>query len=829
MFRQPDNANEAIPSPVDTARTDTHRAVPVRRPMMGVAVCFIAGALAGLFLAVPAPLLLAGAWGALVAAWFLRAEERGNFALGICLLLAAWAHATWHMHHPAPNEPGSLMTRSREHARLVGVIVSDPHREPHQRPGEGIHRFRLRLEGQNRVGHWQKASGLVDVQWRTSVAGVEPAYGDRWHVTGVLTDLAPRSIPWAFLPRYRLVAHGADARRVGEGYGSRLMTFCVNARRVCAEHLGRGLEAFPDQRGILRALLLGYREEVPEDLHRLFSITGTLHIFAISGLHVGVFAALIIALLKSAGVSTTRWALVLTPMLILYTIMTGMRPSAVRACVMAVVFFSAFLFARRPDVPSALALAAMLILIVDPVQLVAPGFIFSFVIVAGLVRLYPLLADRILPWAEPDPFMTRAMAPRDALPRRLLRWTAGLLVASIAAWFASAPLTAYYFNIFAPVALVGNLLVIPSAFVVVLTGCLSLLTAPLSLWMAEVFNHANRLFISGLIGFVDALSQVPGGYRYVESPSWPHILPWYALIFGGLVLAGRRSRRIGLVAVGAWVAGVLAWQVLDRRVDIHVLDAGDGHAVLIKARGSGAWLYDAGPRFRADRVIAYLRAQGINRLDALTISNPSAPHAGGAALILETFPVGELWLSPDDARTPTRGELFDLAEQYRVPVVHRAAGMTGRWRLGVEWEVLHPEPGPRARRAADASLILRLTRGGESVLLMGGANERSEREALTRPVEPVAQVVVVGNQGALGVLSEEWLNAVDPEQIVIAVGRYNRQGFPDRDVLMRAERRGVPVWRTDDHGAVRIRWRERGGVPGLDPDYRITAARSSAR
>ncbi len=780
------------------------RRTRIRRPLIGALACLVAGVLTGLsFTVSPAWPLGTAFVTAAVGAALVRRTASVPF-LWATIFLAAWAHAAMDARNPSARALGALMDRSREHMTVRGIIVDDPIQEPGRASNDVIWRMTLRVEAVDRLGRFQQASGTVDVHWRAASESVVPAYGERWSFTGVVRHRDRRDWRWAFLPPYRMQADEADGARLSSGHGNPVKHFSFAGRRMAAERLGRGLEMYPEVAGILRALLLGYRHELPTDHHRLFALTGTLHIFAISGLHVGIVGTLLLVGVRACGASRTRWVLYVGPLLILYTVATGMRPSALRACTMALAFSSAFLFNRKPDTASAWALAALLILAVAPTQLTSPGFIFSFVIVAGMIRLYPLFAGPAREWWAPDAYRVTSSDRQRSFSARGLIWVTGLAAASAAAWLSSAPLTAQYFNLFSPVALIGNLFVIPAAFVIVLTGILTLIFGLLSDFGAEVFNHANRVILSGLIGLVDGLARLPGGHWHVRSPGAGWIALWYGFIFGGLLMSSRRWRVFGYGLLVLLVGLGFALRQADRSSRVIVLNAGDGHAVLIRSGGEHM-LFDAGPAYMQERLIRALRAEGVNRLRALVLSHPSASHAGGADAVLRAMPVRQVWCTAFASRSPAYDRALATAREQGIPVRRVAAGQYGEWPGDLVWELLHPTHPSVYTRAADASVVMHLSRGGASVLLMGGGGGRVEQDVLAARRDPAASVLVIGNQGRDGVAGGAWLEAVRPEAVVLAVGAYNRHGYPERAVLRRLEGSDKPpLWRTDESGAVEI-------------------------
>lgn len=427
--------------------------------------------------------------------------------LWLLVLITAWFNAAlWQRHSLARAFPaGSSSCRL-----TVWLTVAD---DPILRPF-GSNRvarvFPARLRGAGLATNAAPTSRLCGdllVRWYGSPRAVPaPRAGQHWQMTGRLetstrTDRAPRHI---------LTVNREDTRPVGlPAYGWWQRLFLT--RRNAADLLGLGIEAHPRETTILRAIMLGHRSQLDPALFDAFAATGTVHIFAISGLNIGMIAGFIVFALRAARLSREYWILPLAPLLVGFTVMTGARASAVRACVMAVVYFAAPLLRRRADGLSALGLAAVLILAAAPNQWRDIGFQLSFMAMLGLVTVAGPI-ERLLRrgWA-PDPWRIQTEAWPVRLARALGRQVAGLLAMSAAAWLVTAPLTALYFGRFTPVALLANLWTVPVAFLIVLTGSLSLVGGMLAGWLAVVFNHANVALIALLTGSMRLAARLPGG------------------------------------------------------------------------------------------------------------------------------------------------------------------------------------------------------------------------------------------------------------------------------------------------------------------------------
>lgn len=316
-------------------------------------------------------------------------------------------------------------------------------------------------------------------------------------------------------------------------------------RQRAARRLALGIEDAPVIAGLLRALILGYREDLHTDLNELFIRTGALHLFALSGLHIGMIVLILMYVLRSLRLSQMYWILVIAPVLAGYIFITGAKASAVRAGVMAVCYFSALFVRRKPDAPSALFLAALLIVAYDPTQLCQVGFVFSFLVVLGLLIYVGPLTTWLERHVQPEPWGPAGPGRAVPLRRLILSGCFSLVAVAVSAWLFSAPLTWYYFGRIVPVGLLANVLVVPVAFLAVLSSCLSFAAGSVHDLGAEIFNHAALVWGWLLVQTAHAVDRIPGGMFIVARPHWLLPTVGYGLLAAlGLYLPRSHAKRI---------------------------------------------------------------------------------------------------------------------------------------------------------------------------------------------------------------------------------------------------------------------------------------------
>lgn len=503
----------------------------MRRPIVGLSLFFAAGIWTGLRVDAPAGLLpvsLAAAAGAWVAAAVLLALHRnrsGTLCIHGLAGLLGLASCTGHRTADSGLEAIANTLPEPITCSVEGSVNRDPMEiqdGTHDRFIQfGLQCDTLTVEGSR---HTVSQPLLVTLY---GAPRFPPVYGERWALEGTLRRGRDRG---GRVGQWMLRTGLARSRRI-EQAGRSLPALAQKLRRTAAAILAHGIEKQQDVTGVVNALLLGYRTLLPPETQRSFVNTGTMHIFAISGLHVAILCSVLVSMISLLRVPRTGWVYALAPVILLYALTTGSRASAVRAGIMASAYLLAPATGRRPDTVSALALAGILILAWKPEQLMDIGCIFSFAAVAGILAIVPVLEGMLQRYLRPDPLAVPELT--DAAPwwRIPARWLAQLAAVSLAAWLTSMPLSLYYFGRFTPVALVANLLVIPLSFLIITTCCLSLVAgAGIGLWLAGILNAANVVFVRLLTGGMRVLEMIPYGHADGLRITLPAMTIWYLLL-----------------------------------------------------------------------------------------------------------------------------------------------------------------------------------------------------------------------------------------------------------------------------------------------------------
>ncbi len=605
-----------------------------------------------------------------------------------------------------------------------------------------------------------------------------------------------------------------------------------------------GEASHPLGSALARALVLGDASRVPLPVRQGLRRLGLAHVLAVSGLHVGLVAGILLAL--GAGLPRVpRLALGLAGVA-LYLLLVGPRASLLRASIMAGLATMALLAERPPQVLNALAVAAAGLCLTDPRSLMSVGFQLTVAATAGIVLLGPRLDAA---WRGGRETGDRGRASRTAGRSRLgarLRTRLGTgarraVAASVGAQLGVMPWAVPAFSLLTPWAPLANLAAVPwtgltlavdlvwVAVASVAPGparachrLLDLMAAPFA-WPAAIPPRpwidvpvSMDALEAGLTaaGLFVLLGGAGGGWRQLARRA-VRLRPGVAAVtLAGLVALGLRA---GAMAAAG---GARAEARPARAVHAVMIDVGQGDAILLRDGphaalvDGGGWRYgDLGGRV----LLPVLARLGVRRLDAVIVSHPDRDHCGGLVDIAGYLAVGEVVSAPGIGDSRCGRDLARLARVDRA-VVRREVGRgavlsVGRWRL----RSLHPAPVPngaagdgRGRPSArgsdnDRSLVLRAEAFGRRLLLTGDIESRTERTLVRTMGEALpCDLLKVAHHGSKTSTTGPFLAAAAPRVALISAGAKNPYGHPAGVVLDRLAARGVRIVRTDRDGMVEV-------------------------
>ena len=592
---------------------------------------------------------------------------------------------------------------------------------------------------------WQMGGGRVRVRFCQR----PPVMGQRVVVFGYASPVTVRALP------------GAPDNGMSLALGR------VRSRVRCALQWGSAGEtdpSRPDNAGVLRALATGDRGGVSAETMGLLRRTGTAHLLAISGFHVGLMAWL--AFCFSMGVQR-----LMTPLLErgfptalhyfssvgaawLYALGAGFPVSAQRAALMVTLIAIAKAWNRKVPIGNLLGCAGVIVLLWDPAALASPGFQLSFMAIVGLAQCSTAILSRL------------------GSVRGVWGWTAQSMAATLGATIGTMPVSCWWFQEVPPLSPLANLVAMPWVAWWIVPCAFS------GVWLPEPFS--GWAITGGDVGLRGLFFVL----EFFDCGTWFIAVGPLGALLGVLGCLWNRK---------AWVIFLALWHVScstpPRGLVLTALNVGHGESVLLEFPDGRNWLVDGGPSSRD--VVQYLRRAGIGRLDVLVVSHWHADHTGGVRAILEGLDVGEVWApSPRDGWPTGPPELFSWMRLKEIPVRFAPSGTFQATGLG---------------GMNDNSLVVEVTWEKWKLLFTGDIGVAAEKQLMER-LSPPYDLLKIPHHGSSTSSSEAFIDAVQPRYGLLSVG--DRFGLPEPDVMERYARRRIPVFNTAVMGTVQMEFTE---------------------
>ena len=540
--------------------------------------------------------------------------------------------------------------------------------------------------------------------------------------------------------------------------------------------------------GFLAALLLGDKSGLSYSLRNTLSVAGLSHVVAVSGLHVSILFALLLFL-----TGNRRWPTVLLglPVLVLFAALAGFSPSVSRACLMEGLLLLALLLRKEYDPPSALAFAALVLLLLNPMVIASISFQLSFGAVAGIF----LVSGRI------SRALSGGSKKKGAL-RRLRRFLAGSVGVSAGACLFTTPLIAYYFGVVSLLGFAVNILCLWAVSLAFYAGALTCAAALVFAPAGRVCGWLAAWPVRYILAVARGAAGLPHCAMYTQSLyTWLFLAGAYLLLFLFCLQPKKRPGQLAASVLGlAVLCNVLAWAEpkLDR-MRVTALDVGQGQSILLEAGGS-RYLVDCGgsyPDQAGESAARHLLSEGVTYLDGVIVTHYDADHCAGLPQLLSRITCGTLYLPdlPDDSGS--RAELEGLG----IPIRLIASDLT----IGSDSFTLSLF-APVSRDGGNKSCVSVLFTAAEcDTLITGDLPQHEELKLLASHKLPEIEILIVGHHGSAGSTSPWLLERLRPQAAIISVGANNPYGHPNADTLDRLEQAGCTVLRTDQRGSILIR------------------------
>ena len=591
------------------------------------------------------------------------------------------------------------------------------------------------------------------------------------------------------------------------------------------------------------AMVLGRKKGMDSEVKALYQGAGISHLLAISGLHLSLIGAGLFGLLKKVRLPVALSAGISTWILIVYAQLTGMGISTRRALVMFLLFLAAGLLKRTPDLPTSLAVAALLLLVPKPQRILDAGFQLSFSAVLGIAGMIPVLQDG---WENMAPSLrvTDGVAGWNlvrAAIARACRFLCKNILAGLGITMTMLPFLLIHFYEWSPWSVLLNLAVIP--LMGILLPCLIGLQLVARLTaLAHCLELPQHLLCTAIEAIFSCYEQLcrfttalPGSILHTGYPTW-QALAAYTIGLIALAVSGKKLRPHLRLAAAVCLMGIFLIR-LPGELNVTMLDVGQGECVGIETREHHVYLVDAGSTSKKKtgqyQIIPWLKYIGTRSVEGIFITHWDEDHISAVGELLEwskssRVKIRRIFLPDVALKDEVLETLLQQIEEANVSVEYLSAGehMTDG---ALQISCLHPYAKKVPEDRNDASLVLRLSQGDFQMLLTGDLEKSGEDWLVERPAveqpHPATQeqalpcapstqlaaqnplrctILDAGHHGASNATGEALLDLAQPELVLISCGKNNRYGHPAPETLKRLEEREIRWYSTAEVGAIQV-------------------------
>ena len=726
--------------------------------------------------------------------------------IGFCLLLLLGGMFRF---YGVPQ--GSDLQLYRGFCDLRGVVVADPEIK------DRTTTLRLEAKEIRADEEWCGTSGIVQIYAPKfpEFAGRDfpyYRYGDLLQIKGMLES---PNIPQseddfdfaAYLAGqgiYSVMYSPSKIDLLDNGQKPALIEWIYKLRRSMSESLKKALPE--PQCSLVLAMLLGERGTISTEVREDFSRAGTSHLLAISGVHVSIVAGL--AMSAGAWVfgrkRPTYFLLALTAIW-LYVLISGMRPSAIRAATMGSLWLYADWIGRQRSTFTALAFVAAAMLAFTPRLLSDVGFQLSFAAMAGLVFLTPIFQNQ----------GRKIFGGTDGEVSSAANFVIASFSVTLGAVLATLPLITYYFGFISLMSLPATFFTLPAVPGIIISSTLAGFTGILAPAVAAILGWCSWLFANYVLKVVELFAMIPFASVEIDVDT-PEVCIYYSALIAMLWLPQNRDYLKGLapamkdrllgmpktirtipakwIIIPLLVVTILIWTATitasDNRLHAYVLDIGQGDSILIQKKNQQI-LIDGGPGSK--EVISELGSKmpfWDRTIELLVLTHPDSDHITGLIEVLQRYKVQKVLTSGQEHDSDLYREWRKLIEEKEVERIIAVAGQEVIMDGGLSLEILHPNGNMVEKGITDLnsnSVVMRLEYDKFSLLLTGDIGVEAEEFILDRNCKLKSTVLKVAHHGSDTSTSPEFLAQVRPMFAAISAGVDNKFGHPKEEVVKRLE------------------------------------------
>lgn len=557
----------------------------------------------------------------------------------------------------------------------------------------------------------------------------------------------------------------------------------------------------PQEAPLLLGMILGWKENIPDEEYAAFQKTGTVHLLAVSGLHVGFLLLFAEFLLRRLKIGKGKKRAIEMLFLLGYGTLTGWPVTIQRAVFMTGLGLLALQWGRMREPLDILGLSGVIILLFSPTAPFGISMQLSFAAVWGILVLLPVLT-KLVPWK--NRLVTALLLP-------------------VAVEIAILPISMYHFQLCSVSSLFVNPFAVWLGAGIILLGLLGFFAASFGTVIAGIFLYPAGWMLKLLTVLVQEVSELNGSYFHTPQP--PLLLLFlYYLLLGAAFLTneeeGRKWKRLfAMGAVGVWLLLFLPHSWADGNLHLTFLDVGQGNCAILTTPSGKNWMIDGGGSefydLGASIPVPWLHRQGIREIEWMVSTHPDTDHLQGLIAAAREVKVKNLLLPDALKEAEEYRPLLRLVQEHGGNIWYGVCGESWHPETGMTAEVWYPAKGQgKSRMERDTvneeSLIFCVRYADFSLLIPGDAGADSLRAMLkTKAAHPVT-LLEVPHHGSRNSYCPEFYEAVRPELAVVQSKSGNSYGHPHAEVVDYLAEQKIPLLRTDESGCITVEVTEKG-------------------
>lgn len=549
--------------------------------------------------------------------------------------------------------------------------------------------------------------------------------------------------------------------------------------------------------GILEGMIIGDTSYVSDEVKNNFRDSGISHLLAVSGSNVAYILILCkFAFEKIFGRNVSNFLTIL--FIVLFSMLSGMSASVVRAAIMAIVIILSEFLIQKPNTYASISFSALLILLYNPITIYDVGFVLSFSGTIGIIIFNKKISELL---------ESKIKINKDKKIGKIIAVFIETLSVTLSAQIAVTPITLYYFNTFSCVSILANLIIVPATGSITIVGIIMYVTSLVCVPIAKVISYFIYSIISFVIFAASLFAQIPGSSILLPTPSIIIILMYYIMVYN---LFFAKNKKVYVVLLVIISVIIIMKFIPNKYINVNMIDVGQGDAVYIETAKGKTVLVDSGGTEGSDYdigeniLVPYILDRGKVCIDYAFLSHMHEDHIEGIYAVIQKLKLKNLIIGKQETDNELYSKVVELANKYNVNIIEVKQG-DELIIDGVIFDVISAKENDK--NVNNMSLILRMTYGEVSMLFTGDAEKELEEN-----INVKTNILKVSHHGSKTSSTEEFLKKNMPQVALISVGENNSYGHPNKEVLERLKKINAYIYRTDLNGEIYMRLYKNGKI-----------------